>query len=127
MQSFFIQIILKQPISDCPADSHVSLCWTVRQQAAAGLLLSSIHFNKNHMDETLQDPFGSIWRAGPEVQSSARAFLHWRHRVEVVPTLRCDRDLLPDVGQILQVWKHATHLERRHNHSNGRVNTSTVQ
>lgn len=46
----------------------------------------------------------SFWRSW----HSAWPFVHWHHCVEVVAALSCDRDLLPDVGQQLQIWEQIT-------------------
>lgn len=43
----------------------------------------------------------SSWK----LQPSARSFLDWGHCVEVAPALACDGNLLPDVGQVLQIWE----------------------
>lgn len=48
---------------------------------------------------------GTFDRPFSGLQRSARSVLRRRHRVEVVTALHRDRDLLPDVGQILEVWE----------------------
>lgn len=65
-------------------------------------------------DDGLQERSDSQFAVGSSAflisQGSARPLLHRRHCVEVAATLGRDRDLLPDVGQMLQVWGRMTQV-----------------
>lgn len=55
----------------------------------------------------------SAWCSrGRGADSSARPVLRRGHCVEVVPTLGREGDLVPDVGQILQVWSQGEHKQK---------------
>lgn len=94
-QIILLSLMKEQSINDLDKRTHARPDWTGLDSTARDLLHRAAHF------------LTSFWKS----RHSARSLLDGGHCVEVAPALDGDGDLLPDVGQVLQVWEQGRRRE----------------